>query len=174
MLCLSKVKQLIGNQNSKSLFAIGYTSYTFGAFRKLYHTDSCSLVKALLVMPFCAPSPAAPGGSCPPPFTSPRYNYATEVVRQVVGQQTGSDNWLETSGYGTCGVRQVVGDNWRKHGWLATPGLSHLDYTVSPKRPPYIFLNAILIIILGQGVALTAKSSSITDRETEMIFKNIY
>jgi len=119
MLCLlSKVKQLIGNQNSKSLFAIGYTSDTFGAFRKLYHTDLCSLVKALLVMPFCTPSPAAPGGSCPPPFTFPRYNYATEVVRQVVGQQTGSDNWLDTSGYGTCGVRQVVGDNWRKHGWL--------------------------------------------------------
>jgi len=115
------------------------------------------LVKALLVMPFCAPSPAAPGGSCSPPFTLPRYNYATEVVRQVVGQQTGSDNWLETSGYGTCGVRQVVGDNWRKHGLLATPGLSHLDYTASPKTPTLYFLNAILIIILGQGVVLTAK-----------------
>ena len=111
--------------------------FTTGAFRKLYHTDSCSLVKALLVMPFCAPSPAAPGCSCP--FTFPRYNYATEVVRQVVGQQTGSDNWLETSGCGTCGVRQVVGDNWRKHGWLATPGLSHLDYTASPKTPTLYF-----------------------------------
>ena len=82
-------------------------------------------------MPFCAPSPAAPGGSCSPPFTLPRYNYATEVVRQVVGQQTGSDNWLETSGYGTCGVRQVVGDNWRKHGWLATRGFSHIDLGLS-------------------------------------------
>ena len=46
----------------------------------------------------------------------------------VSQEQTDNDNWLDTSGCGTCGVRQAVGDNWRKHGWLETPGLSHSDY----------------------------------------------
>ena len=85
------------------------------------------------------------------------------VVRQVVWRLTYSDNWLDTSGYGTNSVRQVVGDNWRKHGWLATRGFSHIDLGLSAVNmtlPAFAAECCAAVPALQQSIAIYCRSGN--------------